>query len=74
MNYGKNESFTPQMRSHLKTTAMRLGLVRLLIDAGRTESIRQDISITASRTDAHRAARSAQDKERYAPHSRRRCP
>lgn len=37
MNYRKNDPFTNQMRSHLKTTAIRLGLVRLLMNAGRAE-------------------------------------
>ena len=35
-----NDNFTHQMRDCLKTTAMGLGLVRLLQDAGRTEEAR----------------------------------
>ena len=35
-----HDQFTRQMRNRLKTTAMGLGLVRLLQDAGQTEEAR----------------------------------
>lgn len=44
MIYCKNDQFTPRMRSHLKTTAIRLGLVQLLIDAGRAEEARTTLA------------------------------
>jgi len=39
-----HDQFTHQMRNRLKTTAMGLGLVRLLQDAGRTEEARITLS------------------------------
>jgi hypothetical protein len=36
----QHDQFTQQMRNRLKTTGMGLGLVRLLLDAGRTEEAR----------------------------------
>lgn len=44
MMYCKNDQFTQQMRGHLKTTAIRLGLVRLLMDAGRAEEARTTLA------------------------------
>jgi hypothetical protein len=39
-----HDQFSPQIRNRLKTTAMGLGLVRLLQDAGRTEEARSTLS------------------------------
>lgn len=39
-----HDQFTPQMRKRLKTTGMGLGLVRLPLDAGRTEEARTTLS------------------------------
>lgn len=40
-----HDTFSPQMRSRLKTTCMGLGLVRLLQDAGLTEEARTTLSL-----------------------------
>lgn len=42
--HDQHDPFTPQMRKRLKTTGMGLGLVRLLLDAGRTEEARATLS------------------------------
>lgn len=44
MVYDKHDQFTHQMRDRLKTTAMGLGLVRLLMDAGHTEEARTTLA------------------------------
>jgi len=36
----KHDHFSPRLRNRLKTTSMGLGLVRLLLDAGRAEVAR----------------------------------
>jgi len=38
------DRFTPRIRNRLKTTSMGLGLVRLLLDAGRTEEARTTLA------------------------------
>jgi hypothetical protein len=38
------DQFTQHMRKRLKTTSMGLGLVRLLLDAGRTKEARASLS------------------------------
>jgi hypothetical protein len=42
--HDQHDQFTHQMRNRLKTTAMGLGLVRLLLDAGLTEEARTTLS------------------------------
>ena len=42
--HDQHDPFTPQMHKRLKITSMGLGLVRLLLDAGRTEEARATLS------------------------------
>jgi hypothetical protein len=42
--HDKHDQCTDQMRNRLKTTGMGLGLVRLLLDAGRSEEARTTLS------------------------------
>jgi hypothetical protein len=44
MLFDKNDDLTHQMPDRLKTTAMCLGLVRLLMDAGRTEEAKETLA------------------------------
>jgi hypothetical protein len=69
---GQPRQFTPELRNRLKITVLGLGLVRLLLDAGRTQKARTTLRLLQNSCDSAQAKKQGQ-KPRRASSRKRAC-